>query len=252
MKYVIETELREFISRLPDISIEPLTAHLVMLAVRSRLAREILGYKIRDLVIERRIVRPTPNWRDRYFDKVYNLAVLQREGKYHYKEDLIPPESRAIYATLSPRNVRRAIAEIMKRNVDELYKNDESSKLVLAKQDTLFFSMLHKHKNRGTSFVTLDLDVLDKNILLDIQETIESKGIPIFMITETSRGYHVVLDLSRPEHSRLFYGEGSLVTSIMSRYFTSGLEILRDSQEPIPGTRYYRKGKEDTYVRIIL
>jgi len=262
MEILVEEETKEFISRLPELSVSPSsTVHLVMLAVRSRLAREMLGFKIRDLVVERKIVRPIENWRGRYFDVVYNLALLQKYGRHRYRKMLpsrevkyvlIPFEAKAVFGTLSPRNTRRAVAEVMKRNADELYKGDESSKLVLSRQEVLYFGMLHKYKAQGTAFATLDLDKPDWVLCKEILEIVESAGIPIFMVTETSRGYHIVLNLSNPEHARIFYGQESLLHKLRLQYAKEGLEIQKDSQEPIPGTYYHRHGDKAHYVRILI
>ena len=70
MDYLNEDVTKEFIKRLPELSINPPTVHLQMLAARSRKAREIMGLKVHDLVIERKIIRAIPDWRLRYFNSV--------------------------------------------------------------------------------------------------------------------------------------------------------------------------------------
>jgi hypothetical protein len=85
----VESDVKEFIKRLPDLSVSPPTVHLVMLCVRSKKVKELLGYKLSDLVVERDIVRAImtnpdtvgeqdefnygeirATWRSRYFSKV--------------------------------------------------------------------------------------------------------------------------------------------------------------------------------------
>lgn len=52
-----ESDVKEFIKRLPEISVEPPTVHLAMMCVRSKKVKELLGYKLSDLVVERDIIR---------------------------------------------------------------------------------------------------------------------------------------------------------------------------------------------------
>ena len=244
----IEEDLKEFISRLPDLQLQPPTVHLLMLAVRSRKAKETLGIKIRDLLISREIVRPKDNWRDIYYRKVQRLALLQHYGLYKFRDLDIPIQTRAIYATLSPRSVFHALGDLEKENISYMLQRDESSIYQLTKQDVRFFSKLHRHKAAGHHYVTLDIDVLDTSLLKEILD--EVSILPIFMVTETSRGYHIVLDLSRNEDAKVFYGQEKLMQKLGLKYASKGLEIQRDSQEPVPGTLYYR-GNNPHYVKLL-
>lgn len=70
LELIKEDQLTEFTKRLPDITIVPPTTHLMMMAIRSRKAKEIMGVKLKDLVVEREIIRPVSNWRARYFNAV--------------------------------------------------------------------------------------------------------------------------------------------------------------------------------------
>lgn len=248
MDLFIEEDVKEFIKRLPDLSIDPPTVHLLMLAVRSRKAKECLGIKIRDLLISREIVRPKENWRDIYFRKIQRLSLLQHYGIYKYRELDIPLVTRAIYATLSPRSVFHAVSDLMKENISFMLQRDQSSVYQLTKQDIRYFSKLHRHKVSGYHYVTLDIDVLDSSLLKNILD--EVSILPIFMVTETSRGYHIILDLSRNEDAKIFYGQEKLMQKLGLKYAKHGLEIQRDSQEPVPGTLYYRKNTP-FYVKII-
>jgi len=92
MEYIIESDVKESIKRLPELSIEPISVHLLMMAIRSRKARKLLDTKMKDLVVERKIIRPIPDWKNRYFNTVYNMAVLQFNGKYNVKNIIVPKE----------------------------------------------------------------------------------------------------------------------------------------------------------------
>lgn len=249
MNYLDEDATKEFIQRLPDLTASPPLVHLMMLAVRSRKAREILGQKVHDLVVEREIIRAIPDWRLRYFNSVYNLSVLQHNGRYEYKTLLIPPQAMGIFATLSPRNVASASAFLMKDNITLMYQNNEASQLELSKMNSRYFGALHSHKNRSTNFVTLDLDNDDKIMFKEILDKVSI--LPIFMVTETSRGYHIVLNITKPEDAKVFYGQNALMQQLGIAYANKGLEFQKDSQEPIPGTLYYKKGGVIHYVQLL-
>jgi len=247
MEYVKEETLKEFIRRLPELQINPPTCHLIMLAVRSRKAKEILGFKVHDLVVEREIVRPITDWRDRYFNSVYNLSVLQHNGRYEYKGTVIPKQAMGIFATLSPRNVISSTADIMKDNITLLPMKDDASKVELAKLPSRYFGALHKHKDRSTNFVTLDLDNDDKKIYQEILD--ECSTFKIFIATETGRGFHIVLDLTASEDAKKFYGQNQLRQRLGLKY--KDLEFQQNSQEPVPGTLYTKKGGIIHYVKIL-
>jgi hypothetical protein len=249
MEYQIEEDVKEFIGKLPTLVPNPPTAHLIMLAVRSRKAREIMKIKVKDLVVEREIIRPIQDWRDRYFNSVSNLATLQHLGRYNVKTNLVPPQAMGIFGTLSPRNVLTANAELMKDNITFLYQRDESSLMEIAKVPSRFFGMLHRHKDRSTNFVTLDLDNNDESLMKEILN--KASVVPVWMVTETSRGYHIILDISKPVDARIFYGEEALIQKLGLEYTKKGLEIQKDSQEPIPGTFYPSKDKPKHFVRIL-
>jgi len=244
-----EADLKEFISRLPELSTDPPSVHLVMLAIRSRKAREILGIKIKDLVVERKIVRPN-NWRERYFKHIYNLALLQHYGLYYYRGVKIPTEAKAIYASLIPRNVYHAVSDLLKESISLVFQGDDSSKYQLSKLDVRFFGHLHRHKMRPHNYVTLDLDNDDKKILKEILDQVSM--LPVFMVTETSRGYHIILDLTRSEDAKAFYEQKGIMYNLGLKYADKGLEFQRDPQEPVPGTLYFREDGSPHYVRILM
>jgi len=250
-KMYVESDVKEFINRLPELSQEPPETHLVMLAVRSKKAKELLQVKIRDLVVERAILRPDPFWRKRYFSKVHNFAALQYNGFYDLKESVVvprvPTEAMGILATLSPRNVYFAITELMSENIKYLYEHSLLSGMELAKENSRFFGFLHKHKQKGWNFVTLDIDSRDDDIFRGCLDM--SSCFPKFMVTETSGGWHIVLSLNNSQSAKDFYVGGGIWDKMHEKY--PCVELQRDSQEPIPGTLYCRKGGEHFFVRFM-
>jgi len=248
MEYVKESDVKEFIKRLPDISLSPPTVHLIMLAVRSRKAREIMGEKIQDIVVERKIIRPIDDWRNRYLNSVFNLAILQHNGKYDVKNKLVPAQAMGIFGTLSPRNVLSSNADLMKENISYFYQLDEEAKMQLAKEPSRFFGMLHRHKDRNTNFVTLDLDTDDKKIYSEILN--ECSNFKIWMVTETGRGFHIILDLTKSEDAKRFYGENQFRQRLGLKF--KSLEFQKDAQEPIAGTYYDSPRNKHHWVKILI
>ena len=282
MNEYIESDVKEFISRLPDLSVSPPTVHLAMLCVRSKKVKELLGYKLSDLVVERDIIRALmhsggvelsvgemeSNWRDRYFAKIHNLAILQHYGHYDVKTEKksipqIPKEAMGILATLSPRSVYNATAMVMKDNVTFMLSRDESSDISLAMENSRFFGALHKAKARGTHYVTVDVDTLDTDVFKKVLD--ETSSYKKFMVTETSGGYHIVLNLNKPDDASAWHGEngGQQKLGLMfpptivdipnskEKKKINIVEIQTDGQEPCPGTAYFRKGGASHFVRII-
>ena len=249
MKYVNEKDLKEFIDRLPELQINPPTVHLMMLAVRSRKAKEILGKKIHDLVVEREIIRKIPDWRTRYFNSVYNLSVLQHEGRYEVQGLMAPAEAMGIFATLSPRNVMGASADLFSDNIRLLYRPDDSQRAELSKIGSRYFGCLHRHKDRTTNFVTADLDTDDPVIFKEVKDALSV--IPFYMVTETSRGFHIIMNITKQEDAKVFYGQNGLMQQLGLKYTKYGLEWQKDSQEPVAGTHYYKKGGKDHFVKIL-
>ena len=251
MKYIIEEDVKEFIKRLPDLTLTPPTVHLIMAAIRSKKVKEFLGIKVHDLVIERKIIRPLEFWRDRYFNSVYNLALLQHEGFYDLKDNKkVPSETVGLLATLSPRNVRFAVQDLIKDDIGFFYNNNEASNAELAKQSSQWFSKLHQHRAKGSHFVTIDIDSLDKELYTRVCDFIST--IKIWMITETSGGYHIILDLTKEDDARTFYGQNGILQQLRQKEDPTIVEIQRDSQEPIPGTFYHRLNSiEPHFVKIL-
>jgi hypothetical protein len=275
-KEYIESDVKEFINRLPELSTDPPTVHLAMLCVRSKKVKELLGYKLSDLVVERDIIRAMmhsggvelsvgemeSNWRERYFAKIHNLAILQHYGMYHVKTEKksiprIPKEAMGILATLSPRSVFNATATVMKDNVNYMLSRDESANIALAMENSRFFGALHKAKARGTHYVTVDVDTLDDEIVKGVMDFTSS--FPKFLVSETSGGYHIVLNLNTPRDAEDWHGENGGQQRLGLKYppiMVDGkqkavIEFQNDAQEPLPGTLYCRKGGVHHFVRIL-
>lgn len=280
----IESDVKEFISRLPELSRDPPEVHLIMLAVRSKKAKELVGVKIKDLLVERAIVRPDSFWRRRYFSDVHNFAVLQHHGFYDLKETIevprIPPEAMGIMATISPRNVYFAINDLMRENIKYFYEHSELSGLELAKECSRFFGFLHQHqqdekhdnKQKKWNYITIDIDTLDKTVFNDCLDRMSP--FKKFMVTETSGGFHIVLNVNDKQSGKDFYAGGGAWEKLCEHYnlptFKQGskrdkksagiqpqpnvhkiIELQRDAQEPIVGTQYSKKGGEHFFVRFV-
>jgi hypothetical protein len=178
-------------------------------------------------------------WRETYFDTVDRYSLLQTEATYHIKGVNAPVITRGIFATLSPRSVPNALVQLMSDNIRLVHQNDTMAKIELAKQESRFFAALHAHRSKGHHFVTIDIDT---NGLVDSILN-EVSPLPVWMVTKTSRGNHIILDLSRPEDADAYYKPGpgsspSVDKRIMARY-KNVVHFQRDSQEPIPGCLYF-------------
>ena len=248
MESFIESELDEFIKRLPNLGSSPPEAHLLMVALRSRLTKALIGMPIKDIVVERKIIRPAPNWRENYKQKVINLVLLQTKGTYVVKKNdkdiTVPNGACAIFGTVSPRNVRKASSELMKLVFDDAFGPGD----VLPRIDVKFFSMLHAHRStESPRLLTVDID--NATLFKDVRDRLSP--FKVWMITKTSRGYHIILDMTNAPNAKDFWEGGGIWSQIHALYPTE-IELQRDPQEPIPGTLYTKPDStEPNYVRII-
>lgn len=247
MEIVDESQLDEWVRRLPEITVSPPTTHLLMLAIRSRKAKEIMGVKLKDLVVERDIIRPVSNWRLRYTNAVYNLGLLQVEGHYEYRDVLVRPEVCGVFGTVTPRDVGSAVADLMKENVQYAFQHNDAAMFELGKQSSRFFGFLHQHKAGGQHFLTVDVD--KPEVYVQARDLVTP--LPIHMITKTARGYHIVLNLSRGEDARAFYSQEHEMGIVYKLRKFLEVEIQRDPQEPIPGTFYASPTDMKNRVRIV-
>jgi hypothetical protein len=257
-----ENAISEFVKRLPDLSLYPPTAHLVMLASRSKKIKELVaGVKIQDVVVERSIMREQYEWRDKYFNKVYNYSVLQAHGVYGVKTELrdiprLPPEVMGIFGTIQPRAVIPAVVEMMGDNLKAFTETNEHGGETLARTATRMFGYLHKSKMKGLNFVTVDVDTRDRTVYDYVYDMLSP--FKKFMTTETSGGYHFVLNVTESGQAEEFYrvaspkqpkeGVWEKICQYAKRENVQ-IELQRDAQEPIPGTLYCRKGGEHFIVR---
>jgi len=250
MELIKENVVKEFVDKLPDIESIPLSAHLLMLAVRSRFVKAIFNVKIKDMVVERKIIRSNPGWREVYFQKVYNLALLQQQGSYTFRNiGQIPSEGRAIFGTLMPRHVGMATKALLTDAMGYFCqeKLSDDGKRWMGKIDNKFFGALHAHKHRTPMLKTVDID--DALAYTDVRDTLSS--LKNWMTTKTSRGYHIIKDLSAGGAEE-FHRGGGLWDKIHAKW-GDAVELQHDSQEPIPGTLYRKVDKPDflNYVEII-
>jgi hypothetical protein len=259
LEYVIEEDLKYFINKLPDLN-RPEYVHLIMLAIRSRKAREMMGVKVKDLVVEREIIRKIDDWKLRYFNSVYNMSVLQHMGKYEVKGNYAPAQCMGIFATLSPRNVITALEQLTNENMKHLFSlskpdgtviNYHLEMMELAKQTSKYFGALHAHRDRKYHFVTLDIDQDSNQTLVGMLDMVSP--LNIWMVTETSRGFHIILDLSKSSDAEAYYGKKPQdgIHFKLAEKYKDKYDFQRDSQEPVAGTLYYKEKDTLHYVRII-
>lgn len=248
MEIINESDVKYFINKLPELN-SVNVSHLIMLAIKSRRIKEFYGFKLKDLVVETKVIRPISDWKTRYFDSINNFALLQNEGRYTYKEVVVPKEAKAIYATVNLRDNVAALNDLSKENLDNIFKLGTSSKLEalteLNKQPRKFFSKLHKHKHKSTNFVTIDIDY-DAEELIKVFLDILSP-LPIWMVTKTIRGYHIILDLNKSEDAKEFYVN---IKGQLDKY-ADKFDFCRDAQEPVAGTLVYDNKGNSHYITII-
>jgi len=280
-----EEDVKYFMNKLPDITNLANGVHLEMLAARSRKAREMLGIKIHDLVVERSIVRGIYNtseepenvafinnaeWKTRWFDRIYNYHVLQHAGKHDYGKfneetkqyvmHQIPAQAMGIFATISPRDVLKATKDIMNNNIGYIIQQRDLDIRELSKISSRMFGCLHKHKLKGYNYVTIDID--DPSIYEEARDM--CTPFPIWIINRTSRGYHIVLDLCREQDAMDFYGKSKVVTIggrkqkiqdgthyKLQEKFKGQFDFQHDAQEPVSGSLYYKTKDALNYVEII-
>jgi len=251
--YIDEDQVREFIKRLPDLSTdETPSAYFAMLCIRSRYCKEFVGVKIKDIVVERKVIRPTieyPNeWRERYLQKIHNMAVLQSHGHYLVKDCVVPKETLSIMAVVTPRHVMRAYRDISKYAIERIIDKNYNA---LNRLDLEFISGLHRNKvNRYRGRVTVDID--DASVYQDVYDELSSYDK--WMITRTSRGYHIIMDL-KGQQAEDFYKPPKGAWPRINQKYNGGekdaVELQRRAQEPIPGTYYYSPLRENNFVEII-
>jgi len=248
-----EEELRRFINLLPDL--QEHHAYILMLMVRSRFAKQLLGVKVKDVVLEREVIPWYKiDWRDDFFKKVKKLAILGEYASeiftiFKEKQGLVSvqPQACGIVCVMNQANVKQALCDFL----------NETLKLLIMQGDVenahkvwkRYVAQLHKRAKK--IFHVLDLDVKDKNIFNEVMSELDKYKQPYFVI-ETSRGYHFVIDLKVfAEDKKL---AGRFFTEFVKKYVPEKQKVLHEVDEhgnkkslieyqtqamsPIPGTVY--------------
>lgn len=287
-----ESAVKEFMNRLPDITNNPRAVNVSMLAARSRKARQFMGIKVHDLVVEREetyaealepidlsVVRGIYNdsskeldvfqanqreWKSRWFNRIYNFHLLQQLGKFdyaRYDEKLkvqtvhqIPTVCMGIFCCVSPRDIIKAFASFEKDNIQMAIRQTENDLVELGKHNSRFFGHLHKHRCEQWNFLTVDID--EPEIYKDVYDMLTP--FKKWGISQTSRGYHIVLDLSKEQDCKDFYGGQNTGIKLqdathfkLEEKFKGKFDWQNNAQEPVWGTLYYKDATTLNYVKII-
>jgi len=232
-------QVHEFVSRLPDL--DEGQCYLLMLTVRSRYVKEILGIKLPDTVLEREIVYwYYDDWRDVFIRKVRKLAVLGKHTEDIYsirkggKCYPVPREALGILAVINPADVRKALASMTGEVVSSvLLSNDLRAVANISKR---WFANLHRRAK--SVFHTIDID--DKGLLEPILSKLKAYTSP-YMIIETTRGYHVIVHVpSLGDRARGYfkYFVNWELNVLMKSMAGNKIEYIKQGLEPVPGTIY--------------
>jgi len=246
-------ELHKFVNLLPDI--EEGRAYILMLMIRSRLAKQLLGVKVKDIVLERKVVawyEQRYDWRSVFVRKVKELSILAKHSNEIYViskekgEVPVPPEATGIVCVLNQSDVRQALCDFMNETMKLLVlQNDLENAHKVWKR---YVANLHKRVKR--IFHVLDLDTKDENIFNEIMSELDKYKQPYFVI-ETRRGYHFVIDLRVFAEDRKLAGK--FFTEFVHRYVPEKQKVLYEiengnkkplieyqtqAMSPVPGTVY--------------
>jgi len=247
-----EEELIKFINLLPDL--QEYHVYILMLMIRSRFAKQLLGIKVKDVVLEREVVPwYKPNWRGDFVRKVRKLVVLGENADKIFivskekGEFSVPPQVCGIVCVMNQANVKQALCDFL----------NETLKLLVLQND---FENAHKvwkryvaqlHKRAKKTFHVLDLDVKDENIFNEVMSELDKYNQPYFII-ETSRGYHFIINLKTFSEDKKLAGK--FFTEFVKKYVPEKQKTLYEIDEnnvkkplieyqtqamsPIPGTLY--------------
>ncbi len=245
---VDESELKKFIDSLPEIDPRE-NAYLLMLMARTRYIKERLGIKVpeRQTVFERKIITGE-NWREKLVRTVKRLALLGYYSDQLYvvsKEDklyAVPQFSTSIVIEMNPARVKKALISLWEDTLRLAIFEDAWH--LIAKLDKRWFSMLHSSTSKKIK--TLDIDTKDEDLVDLIRDKLlnySKDGKVPYLLIETKRGYHFVVDLSRmkKEFFRDFIQKE--LPNIQQKYIIyverrkePALELKQRALEPIPGT----------------
>jgi len=250
MEIINEPDAREFIKRLPEITQSPASCHLLMLIVRKKKALEMLNEKLKDAIMEKVIVNAMEDWRLRYFSKLYNLALLQHQGRYDSDQGVfIAPAAMGIFATIAPRDTLKSVEALTNENNKLAWRHDKEALLKLSHQSSTFFRLLHSNNRKGSNYVDFDIDEDDSALHAKVRDMVSP--YPIVMDMASSKGYHITLNLSKGTDAGEFY-KRKMDEVVKSQTYPHMVEFKEDPQLPIAGTYYSSKVRpEPNFVRLI-
>ena len=232
-------QLKDFVYSLPDL--ENGQCYLIMLAVRSKFAKEKYGVKIPDTVLEREVVYwYYDDWRDVFIRKVIKLAKL---GECAEEEELylvgkgntryvVGKDILGILAVINPADVRKALVDLCNKVISTAILGNDLKSIANIKKR--WFGCLHRRSRR--IFHTIDID--DRSLLKPVLERLKKYIMP-YMVIETPNGYHVIVHLpSLGNRARDYFRE--FVAKELRELDPSGesIEYIKQGLEPIPGTLY--------------
>ena len=141
----------------------------------------------------------------------------------------IPPEVTGYYIDLTPKAMSKGLAGFMKDTVDNIVeaRSDKVRLRNLRKARGLLFSHVHRANAMRKSWVLVDVDTKEPDVLDGTLDVLEDKGIPHDWITETRGGYHVFVPSG--EHLATFFKE-------VRPGLDERIEVLDHNQTPIVGT----------------
>jgi len=229
-------EIKRFVNALPDL--EEKYVYLLMLCVRSRYAKELLGVKVRDTVLLRDFVIWGDKWRDALIRRILRMIVLAKNSEmvFRVKDLPVPSIATGIVIVINPARVDTAYIDFIKEITSDIINALWDR---VAKMEKLWFSCLHKRTKRR--FHTIDVDSKDENIISHIESVLEKYG-KWYMKIETVRGFHYVIDLKNIDTRYFTNFMKKELPELSKKYIDEEnkpiIEYKKDPLEPIPGTMY--------------
>ena len=252
-------QVQKHISLIPEPEVGE--AVLVMLMVRTKLAKSLVGVKVKDTVLEYGIVIKkdiNDNWRERLLKVIKRFAVLKSLANELYtieKEYGVfpcPPETCAICVVMNPAKCVDAIVDFIKETVDLVVK--QRNVAYASKVQKRFFGCLHRRTRHILH--CFDIDTKQEGTLEYFLEVVRAFGLEkaVHMVLETRGGYHVLIDtriIREEKELNRAYGEflglvkERTIDKMLQNYCgivpEPGKRIVEfnpDAQEPVAGTLY--------------
>lgn len=226
-----EELVKRFINTLPELTKDK--AYLLMLTIRSRLAKQIYGIKVADIVLMHEIILHSDDWKDRLFRRIKRLAILggYAEEVFRVKGYPVKPRMCAIMLVVNPADIRKGVADFVKEIMNDIVLSYRFDRVVKAKK--LLFGCLHR-RARG-HFHTIDVDSKDREIFNELRDELSPYSVK--WIIETPRGYHFVVDLKA---SGVDFFKHFVLKRLpeLKRKYSNTIEYLKHPQEPVVGTFY--------------